>query len=709
MNSPSLPEKYELQGPIASGGMGTVYKAMHKTLNRTVAVKVLHPQYTGDVSFVKRFQREARAMARLEHENIIRVYDVAEGQGPQYMVMEFFPGKDLKKVIRERGALPLSESLSIVLQAAEALTYVHAEGIIHRDIKPGNIMINAEGKVKLADFGIAFAADELPITATDEVLGTPEYMSPEHAAGEKLDGRSDLYSLGMVFYQILTGKTPFSGLTSRTIYAKLLNDREEFVLSFQNSVPSSIQDLVRILLKKDRRDRIGNAAMLVEQIKALREESSPEAQPGRTLTSVTAIPIDRANKQPPKSAPSVRESHAPERADSSWQYSQPAGNNPGGRRLPISLLTGATSVLIIIASLGSYYLFSREVGSSSDSAESISTPDSPPIKEPMDTRPPISTPISPEISRSEESDAALLGKLNVIEADARKSRDEVARSRSEADRVDARRRVSQIYLKAGDLEKKGAAAFDEGLELKRQKEYEQAGTKFEEAKEFLIRANEEFVKTRGQAQPQTVIGTPLPDSERRSANREAPLRKTSTERPLQPAATSAPPLEGIETLKQIPSSSSSLMVAPSDIKQVIPPEPQASGENRTVTPPLENGEITKQVPPLMSALPSRPDIEVVSELLEKLKGAYEERDLLAILQMSNLSGGRSRILEEIFQNHTVVKVSIVNLSLSNNVASANVVITKLVDQNGQVVKPREEWRSKVIIRKEGVNWGKVVW
>lgn len=212
--------------------MGIVYKAVHKSLNRTVALKVLHAQYTGDTSFVKRFQREARAMARLDHENVIRVYDVSEDQNAQYIVMEFFPGKDLKQVILEKGPLSLEQALSVALQMAEALAYAHAQGIVHRDIKPSNVMVDSRGKVKLADFGIAAATDEISVTATGQIIGTPEYMSPEQARGEAMDGRSDLYSLGIVLYEMLTGTTPFERLSRMSIIAKLIYEPQEFNLTF---------------------------------------------------------------------------------------------------------------------------------------------------------------------------------------------------------------------------------------------------------------------------------------------------------------------------------------------------------------------------------------------------------------------------------------------------------------------------------------------
>src|SRR3990172_3216161 len=276
--------------------MGVIYKAVHTTLNRQVAIKVLHPQYSGDPAFLKRFLREARAMARLDHENIIRVFYVAEDHGSHYIVMEFFPGKDLKQLLIEKGRLSPHEALSIALQVANALAYAHARGIIHRDIKLGNIMIDNSGRAKIADFGIAAATDEISVTATGQIIGTPEYMSPEQARGEQLDGRSDLYSLGMVIYETLVGKTPYEGISRMAIVGKLIYEQEEFALSFPEDVPLSLQELVRLLLKKQAGNRLPDANSLVLKIKELSKDFGeikiPEPSAPSTIQPTASIPDD---------------------------------------------------------------------------------------------------------------------------------------------------------------------------------------------------------------------------------------------------------------------------------------------------------------------------------------------------------------------------------------------------------------------------------
>ncbi len=261
--------KYQVQQEIAKGGMGVVYKGVHTALNRPVAIKVIDSKFSSDTAFLNRFQREARTMARLNHENIISVFDVAEDHGDYYIVMEYFPGRDIKSIILERSQIPPRETLLIAAQIANALAYAHEKGVIHRDIKPGNIMMDETGRVKLIDFGIAAAADEASVTQTGSMIGTPQYMSPEQARGDKgIDGRTDLYSMGMVLYEMVTGKTHLTGLSQLAVIAKLA-DEKEFSLSFSSKVPVPLQKLITSLLRKNPKDRIPNARAVLEKINRL--------------------------------------------------------------------------------------------------------------------------------------------------------------------------------------------------------------------------------------------------------------------------------------------------------------------------------------------------------------------------------------------------------------------------------------------------------
>lgn len=266
-----ISEKYEIIEEIASGGMGVLYKANQLNLNRVVALKVLHTQFTSDPSFLKRFDREARAMARLDHQNIIRVYDVGQHENSHYIVMEYFPGKDLRWMTVEKGRFTPEETVEITIQIAEALGFAHEHGIIHRDVKPGNIMISDRKVVKVGDFGIAAAADEVSLTATGQVLGTPEYMAPEQAKGEPFDGRADLYALGLVMYKMLTGSSPYEGLSKMAIVGKLIYEKEDSTLIYKQPVSNQLQQIILKLIKKDASLRYPNARALIDDLNELRE------------------------------------------------------------------------------------------------------------------------------------------------------------------------------------------------------------------------------------------------------------------------------------------------------------------------------------------------------------------------------------------------------------------------------------------------------
>lgn len=288
--------KYVVQEEIAKGGMGVIYKALDRTLNRLVALKVIHEHFSGDPSFTERFIREARAMARLHHENIVTIFSVEEDRGTHFIVMEYFPGMDLRDKIKARNSLSVRESVEIALQVANALAFAHSQSIVHRDIKPANILVDTRGRVKLTDFGIAAALDEASITSTGQIIGTPEYMSPEQAGGMAVDGRTDLYSLGIVLHEMIVGQTPFRSMPKTSILTKLLDPKYEIPLTFSPEVPSALQAIVEDLVRRDPEYRTPRAAILANQLKECLEslpvqntDESPTiiATPSSPVTSRT--------------------------------------------------------------------------------------------------------------------------------------------------------------------------------------------------------------------------------------------------------------------------------------------------------------------------------------------------------------------------------------------------------------------------------------
>jgi serine/threonine protein kinase len=300
--------KYIVQEILAKGGMGVIYKALDRTLNRVVAIKVVHEHLSGDPSFTERFLREARAMARLDHENIITIHAVEEERGTPYIVMEYCPGGNLRSIMQARKPLQLRTSIDIALQLAEALAYAHEQGIVHRDIKPANILVDNRGRVKLTDFGIAAALDEASITTVGQIIGTPEYMSPEQAAGRKVDARADIYSLGIVLYEMVVGHHPFQHLPKTAIHSQLIDTTQgEIPLEFPDNIPSLVKAIIEDLVRRDPEYRTATAKFLVAQLKeCLQTFPSPSESVREEPTILVPPPTekrDEPRRTPPPSEP----------------------------------------------------------------------------------------------------------------------------------------------------------------------------------------------------------------------------------------------------------------------------------------------------------------------------------------------------------------------------------------------------------------------
>ena len=275
-----IKERYEITQLLGEGGMSYVYKAIDKQLQRTVAIKTLKPNYVEQEKFVERFKREAQTAANLNHPNIVQIFDWGIGDEP-FFVMEYIEGNTLTSIIAKNRTISLSDILFIGAQVSSGLHAAHQKGLVHRDIKPGNIMITPDGKVKVTDFGIvSLQNEESDITKTGSILGTASYISPEQAQGKPVSIESDLYSLGTVLYELIAGKAPFSGDSPISTATKHLTEKPEKPSVFRRDLPKGVESAILKLLEKATYDRFKSAedlrATLLQQRKALQSEQTRE-------------------------------------------------------------------------------------------------------------------------------------------------------------------------------------------------------------------------------------------------------------------------------------------------------------------------------------------------------------------------------------------------------------------------------------------------
>lgn len=288
--------RYELLELIGGGGMADVYRAHDKLLDRSVAVKILHPQFSNDAEFIEKFHREAQGAAKLSHPNIVNIYDVGEEAGCHYIVMEYVAGDTLKNKIQQQGHLSVAESLDIARQIAEALEHAHQNNLVHCDIKPHNILMMRDGRVKVADFGIARAVTASTMTYSGNVIGSVHYFSPEQAKGTVVTPKSDVYSLGIVLYEMLTGKLPFTGETSVGIALKHLQEEAVPVRQIDPTIPTIVEAVVSKLMAKD-------PAMRPDSSEVVREISQAQAMLQYPGVMQAAAPDPYATQVLPRVSP----------------------------------------------------------------------------------------------------------------------------------------------------------------------------------------------------------------------------------------------------------------------------------------------------------------------------------------------------------------------------------------------------------------------
>jgi predicted Ser/Thr protein kinase len=274
--------RYELEKLVGSGGMSNVFRAHDRLLERTVAIKILHEQYTRDDDYVERFRREARAAARLAHPNIVTVIDRGEQDGRQFIVFEYVDGQNLKELTRD-GPLEVHEAIGLTLQVARALSFAHDRGLVHRDVKPQNVLLNEDGQAKVTDFGIARSLDVQGVTQTGTVLGTSDYIAPEQARGQKVDPKTDIYSLGAVLYELLVGEVPFSGDNFVAVAMRHVNEPVPSVLEHRPDCPARLDLAIQRAMAKDPDDRFESMDEFIAELEACMAELDGRGDEGATM------------------------------------------------------------------------------------------------------------------------------------------------------------------------------------------------------------------------------------------------------------------------------------------------------------------------------------------------------------------------------------------------------------------------------------------
>jgi eukaryotic-like serine/threonine-protein kinase len=288
-----IASRYELLELVGTGGMSSVWRSHDRLLDRVVAIKILHEQFTADAEYVERFRREARAVAQLSHPNIVTVIDRGEDEGRQFIVFEYIEGENLKGAIERAGQLPVRDALMLTLQMARALAFAHSRGLVHRDVKPQNVLLTEDGRAKMTDFGIARSIDVDGVTVTGTVLGTSEYIAPEQAQGRRVDALTDVYSLGVVLYELLTGTVPFRGENFVAIALRHVNEPPPNVLERRPDVPPRVATAVDRAMAKRPEERFQSMGELASELETALAELDPSSEDATMIARPAVAPLKR--------------------------------------------------------------------------------------------------------------------------------------------------------------------------------------------------------------------------------------------------------------------------------------------------------------------------------------------------------------------------------------------------------------------------------
>lgn len=370
-NGTLISDRYALEDRLGSGGMSSVYRATDRVLERTVAVKLLAEHLSDDEKFVARFRREALAVAKLVHPNIVQVYDTGVDAGRHYIVMEYIEGRSGAQLLHTKGALEPEIAVQIAIDSCAGLEYAHRQGIIHRDVKPGNLMIiggpagGGEGMTtKLTDFGIARAAEQTRLTQAGSVVGTAAYLSPEQSRGEEATPGSDVYALGVVTYQLLTSRLPYEGSSLAELAIRRENERPLPPSAYNRDVPDSLSAAVLRSLEADPEDRYADAVALADGLRAGLDGVAPaETEATRVLASE---PPTDATRRMPRGTPPPPPRRPPQRS-----VITEAEGRGGGSKNALRALGWILLLLLIAGLIAAIVLLATDSGGTSDLGEAI--------------------------------------------------------------------------------------------------------------------------------------------------------------------------------------------------------------------------------------------------------------------------------------------------------------------------------------------------
>ena len=362
--------RYEIIKSIGEGGMANVYLANDKILDRKVAVKVLRGDLSSDEKFIRRFQREALSVSNLSHPNIVEVYDVGEEDGEYYIVMEYIDGKTLKQLLKKREYLTLTEVIDIMTQLTDGIAHAHESYIIHRDIKPQNIMIEDDGRIKITDFGIAMALNATQLTQTNSVMGSVHYLPPEQASGKGATVKSDIYSMGILMYELLTGTVPFKGDNAVEIALKHMKDNLPSLREFNPSIPQSVENILLKATAKNPRNRYDSAKEMHEDLLHCLEEKHANDKkitfeyPENDFDDTSQIPVTPPPKKkvekPKKEEEKMEDTDelVTEIKNEDMENDDDSFEEPKKRNTLIIILT--SFLLLLLISLGVFWLITTK-------------------------------------------------------------------------------------------------------------------------------------------------------------------------------------------------------------------------------------------------------------------------------------------------------------------------------------------------------------